>query len=120
MMKVLLVLVLLCGAAVAQDAKVIQLTEAESNAAHRAYLDFKEAEKRFLEVKDAVERRYLSQNSAAFVRKEGWECGAVFSEDFKTIVPKSCTDEEREQLRNRDGQFGKLSFQIAAGVWKNR
>jgi hypothetical protein len=81
-MAFLFVFLLACSVVRTQDAKVKALTAADTAEVQKKYESMIQAQKEFETVKRNMEQKYTKDES-------GWSYGAVFSPDFKFMVPKN-------------------------------
>jgi hypothetical protein len=90
-MKTLLVVLGLCVAAFAQNAKVIALSPSDAAKSQQLHEAAIAAQKAVEDFDKEVDHKYTYDSSAAIqpVHKKGWESGVEYSEDWRFIVPKT-------------------------------
>lgn len=84
-MKKIIVMLMFAGASFAQEAKIMIVERPDSQRLSGAYRDYKDALRRWQEVKADVAKHYTQESGKTL---PGWE-NIQFSADFRALVPKS-------------------------------
>jgi hypothetical protein len=96
-MKNILLLAALAASLYAQDAQVIQLSDADAHAASDAYQSLKAAQDKWSAVKEEITKKYIAPRIQEFAgqifqftypaKASPWSNGFEFSPQFQFIVP---------------------------------
>ena len=84
-LKITCIIAVLLMPIVAQEAKILIVEKADSQKLAKAYKDYKDAAKRWEDLKAEVAKQYTYESGKAM---PGWE-KVEFSADFRAIVPKT-------------------------------